>query len=109
MRRGGSPYNALSEGCSLGRADPPQEDEGMGDNTEMGTLAVNEELHDARGIGAVLNRRPYCFAWDKKIETHPSHGASHMPDGLMAQLGGGLLATSPLEALAVLSSLVYVV
>src|SRR6202030_3338022 len=30
MRRGGSPYNALSEGCSLGRADPPQEDEGMG-------------------------------------------------------------------------------
>jgi hypothetical protein len=29
----------------------------------MGTLAVNEELHDARGIGAVLNRRPYCFAW----------------------------------------------
>src|ERR1700738_4554364 len=45
MRRGGSPYNALSEGCSLGRADPPQEDEGMGDNTEMGTLAVTEELH----------------------------------------------------------------
>src|ERR1700736_1364939 len=30
MRRGGSPYNALSEGCSLGRADPPQEDEGVG-------------------------------------------------------------------------------
>src|ERR1700674_2194824 len=45
MRRGGSPYNALSEGCSLGGADPPQEDEGMGDNTEMGTLAVTEELH----------------------------------------------------------------
>src|ERR1700681_4555891 len=45
MRRGGSPYNALSEGCSVGRADPPQEDEGMGDNTEMGTLAVTEELH----------------------------------------------------------------
>ena len=48
MRRGGSPYNALSEGCSLGRADPPQEDEGMGDNTERGTLAVNEELHAKR-------------------------------------------------------------
>ena len=30
MRRGGSPYNALSEGCSLGRADPPQEDEAWG-------------------------------------------------------------------------------
>src|ERR1700720_4707654 len=43
MRRGGSPYNALAEGCSLGRADPPQEDEA--DNTEMGTLAVTEELH----------------------------------------------------------------
>src|SRR5580704_16756178 len=45
MRRGGSPYNALSEGCSLGRADPPQEDEAWGDNTEMGRLAVTEELH----------------------------------------------------------------
>src|SRR6202049_3322153 len=45
MRRGGSPYNALSEGCSLGRADPPQEDEAWGDDTEMGTLAVTEELH----------------------------------------------------------------
>jgi hypothetical protein len=43
MRRGGSPYNVLSEGCSLARADPPQEDEGMGDNTEMGTLAVTED------------------------------------------------------------------
>jgi nicotinamide mononucleotide transporter len=32
-----------------------------------------------------------------------------MPDGLMARLWAGLLATSPLEALAVLSSLVYVV
>ena len=32
-----------------------------------------------------------------------------MPDGLMARLWSGLLATSPLEALAVLSSLVYVV
>src|ERR1700681_2597738 len=45
MRRGGSPYNALSEGCSLGRADPPQEDEAWGDNTEMGTLALTAELH----------------------------------------------------------------
>jgi nicotinamide mononucleotide transporter len=32
-----------------------------------------------------------------------------MPDGLMARLWEGLLATSPLEALAVLSGLVYVV
>jgi nicotinamide mononucleotide transporter len=32
-----------------------------------------------------------------------------MPDGLMARLWAGLLATSPLEALAVLSGLVYVV
>jgi nicotinamide riboside transporter PnuC len=32
-----------------------------------------------------------------------------MPDGLIARLWAGLLATSPLEALAVLSSLVYVV
>ena len=32
-----------------------------------------------------------------------------MPDGLMARLWAGLLATSPLEALAVLSSLIYVV
>ena len=32
-----------------------------------------------------------------------------MPDGLMARLWVALLATSPLEALAVLSSLVYVV
>jgi nicotinamide mononucleotide transporter len=32
-----------------------------------------------------------------------------MPDGLMAPLWAGLLATSPLEALAVLSGLVYVV
>jgi hypothetical protein len=32
-----------------------------------------------------------------------------MPDGLMARLWVGLLATSPLEALAVFSSLVYVV
>ena len=32
-----------------------------------------------------------------------------MPDGLMARLWAGLLATSRLEALAVLSSLVYVV
>jgi nicotinamide mononucleotide transporter len=32
-----------------------------------------------------------------------------MPDGLMARLWAGLLATSPLEALAVFSSLVYVV
>jgi nicotinamide riboside transporter PnuC len=32
-----------------------------------------------------------------------------MPDGLMARLWAGLLATSPLEALAVLLSLVYVV
>ena len=31
-----------------------------------------------------------------------------MPDGLIARLWAGLLATSPLEALAVLSSLVYV-
>ena len=33
----------------------------------------------------------------------------HMPDSLMAQLWAGLLATSPLEALAVLLGLVYVV
>src|ERR1700689_5277399 len=33
----------------------------------------------------------------------------HMPDSLMARLWAGLLATSPLEALAVLSGLVYVV
>jgi nicotinamide mononucleotide transporter len=32
-----------------------------------------------------------------------------MPDGLMARLWAGLLATSPLEALAVLLSLIYVV
>jgi nicotinamide mononucleotide transporter len=32
-----------------------------------------------------------------------------MPDGLMGRLWAGLLATSPVEALAVLSSLVYVV
>jgi nicotinamide mononucleotide transporter len=32
-----------------------------------------------------------------------------MPDALMARLWAGLLATSPLEAVAVLSSLVYVV
>ena len=32
-----------------------------------------------------------------------------MPDDLIARLWAGLLATSPLEALAVLSSLVYVV
>lgn len=32
-----------------------------------------------------------------------------MPDGLMAQLWAGLLATSPLEALAVVSGLTYVV
>jgi nicotinamide mononucleotide transporter len=32
-----------------------------------------------------------------------------MPDGLMARLWAALMATSPLEALAVLSSLVYVV
>jgi nicotinamide mononucleotide transporter len=32
-----------------------------------------------------------------------------MPDGLMARLWAGLVATSPLEALAVLSGLVYVV
>ena len=31
-----------------------------------------------------------------------------MPDGVMARLWAGLLGTSPLEALAVLSSLVYV-
>src|SRR5260370_12720226 len=43
MRRGGSPYNALSEGCSLGRADPPAGGRGTGDNTEMGTLAVTED------------------------------------------------------------------
>ena len=35
--------------------------------------------------------------------------AVHMPDSLMAGLWAGLLATSPLEALAVLSGLVYVV
>jgi hypothetical protein len=34
----------LYQGCSLGRADPPQEDEAWGDNTEMGRL-VTEELH----------------------------------------------------------------
>src|ERR1700682_5676341 len=57
MRRGGSPYNALSEGCSLGRADPPQEDEGMGDNTVMGTLAVTEELaRQTAGSGAQGSR-----------------------------------------------------
>src|SRR5580700_6032337 len=33
----------------------------------------------------------------------------HMPDSLMARLWAGLLATSPLEALAVLLGLVYVV
>ena len=32
-----------------------------------------------------------------------------MPDGLITRLWTGLLATSPIEALAVLSSLVYVV
>jgi nicotinamide mononucleotide transporter len=32
-----------------------------------------------------------------------------MPDGLMARLWAGLLATSPLEAIAVLLSLIYVV
>jgi hypothetical protein len=32
-----------------------------------------------------------------------------MPDGLMARLWAGLLATSPVEAPAVLLSLVYVV
>jgi hypothetical protein len=32
-----------------------------------------------------------------------------MPDSLMARLWSGLLATSPLEALAVLSGIVYVV
>ena len=32
-----------------------------------------------------------------------------MPDALMARLWAGLLATSPLEAVAVLLSLVYVV
>jgi nicotinamide mononucleotide transporter len=37
------------------------------------------------------------------------NGAGHMPDDLMARLWVGLLATSPLEALAVLSGLVYVV
>jgi hypothetical protein len=31
-----------------------------------------------------------------------------MPDALMARLWAGLLATSPLEAVAVLSSLIYV-
>ena len=35
--------------------------------------------------------------------------AGHMPDGLIARLWAGLLATSPLEALAVFSGLVYVV
>src|SRR5271163_4936132 len=39
----------------------------------------------------------------------PDRGAGPMPDSLMARLWAGLLATSPLEALAVLSGLVYVV
>jgi hypothetical protein len=66
MRRGGSPYNALSEGYSLGGADPPQEDEGMGDNTEMGTLAVTEELHakqqEAARKEAAARKAPQCLS-----------------------------------------------
>src|SRR3984893_16302595 len=45
MRRGGSPNNALSEGCSLGRADPPQEDEGMGGQYRDGDAGGDRVTH----------------------------------------------------------------
>src|ERR1700726_2932524 len=45
MRRGGSPYNALSEGLFFRPSRSTAGGRGHGDNTEMGTLAVTAELH----------------------------------------------------------------
>ena len=56
MRRGGSPYNALSEGCSLGRADPPQEDEGMGGQYRDGEAGGDRGTARQTGSGAQRSR-----------------------------------------------------
>src|ERR1700675_4843469 len=56
----------------LGRADPPQEDEGMGDNTEMGTLAVTEELQEAARKEAAARKAPQDAAADAKGAGEPA-------------------------------------
>jgi hypothetical protein len=59
MRRGGSPYNALSEGCSLGRADPPQEDEAVTKAPVTASKAGNNAhpAQNAADMSAVQRKR----------------------------------------------------
>src|ERR1700719_2515202 len=76
MRRGGSPNNALSEGCSLGRADPPQEDEGMGgqyrDGDAGGDRGTHAKQQEAARKEAAARKAPQDAAADAKGAGEPA-------------------------------------